>query len=100
MKKITTLCAVHRAIKNRIKGSASDIARHVGLSRSAFYKYIDEISEYGGEVVYSRTSRCFYYKTPFELKLEIQVDGMSQIYGGRNFVPSIKNGRKGFTFEK
>lgn len=92
MKKITTLCAVHGAIKKRLKGSTSEIAAQVGISRSSFYHYIDQISNYGGEVSYSRTFRCFYYVTPFELKLEIEVDGMSQIFGGSSYSPPYKRG--------
>ena len=101
MKKLKTLCAVHRAIKTQIKGSTTDIAEQVGLSRSCFYKYIEEIQNFGAEVNYSRTTRCFSYQNPFELKLEINDDGMTQIFGGknsRNFLPSTVNGRKGFMF--
>tara|TARA_R110002050_G_scaffold149463_1_gene276046 strand:+ start:89965 stop:90297 length:333 start_codon:yes stop_codon:yes gene_type:complete len=98
MKKIKNLCAVHRAIKTQIKGSTPEIAKQVGLSRSCFYKYIEGIENFGAEVAYSRTARCFSYQSPFELKLEINAEGMNQIYGGRNFLPSTKNGRKGFMF--
>ncbi len=95
---MVTLCAVHRAIKTKIKGSTSEIADQVGISRSSFYKYVEEISDYGGEVSYSRTSRSFYYKEPFKIKLEIMSDGMSKIFGGNN-VSSSKNGRKDFIFD-
>ncbi|MFT4752749.1 MAG: thiopeptide-type bacteriocin biosynthesis protein [Salibacteraceae bacterium] len=44
---MVTLCAVHRAIKTKIKGSTSEIAEQIGISRSSFYQYIDQISEYG-----------------------------------------------------
>jgi len=43
-----------------------------------------------------RSSPC---QNPFELKVEIKDDGMTQIFGGkksRNFLPSTKNGRMGF----
>ncbi|MGB0881138.1 MAG: hypothetical protein ACPGTO_11315 [Polaribacter sp.] len=99
MQKIKTLCAVHHAIKTQMKGSTTEIAERVGLSRSCFYKYIEEIENFGAEVSYSRSKRCFTYEKPFELKLEINDNGMSQIFGGRNFIPSTKNGRKGFMFD-
>jgi len=101
MKKIKTLCAVHRAIKTQIKGSTTEIAEQVGLSRSCFYNYVEEIQNFGAEVNYSRIARCFSYQNPFNLKLEIDDDGMTQIFGGnkkRNFLPSTKNGRKGPMF--
>ena len=101
MKKLKTLCSVHRAIKTQVKGSTTEIAQRVGHSRSCFYKYIEEIQNLGAEVSYSRSTRCFSYQYPFELKLEINDDGMTQIFGGnkkRNFLPSTKNGRKGFMF--
>ncbi len=85
MQKIKTLCAVHRAIKTQFKGSTTEIAEHVGLSRSSFYNYIEEIENFGAEVSYSRSTRCFTYENPFELKLEINDNGMSQIFGGRKF---------------
>ena len=101
MQKIKTLCAVHRAIKTQVKGSTAEIAEYVGLSRSCFYNYIEEIENFGAEVSYSRSARCFSYQNSFNLKLEINNDGMTQIFGGknsRNFLPSTKNGRKGFMF--
>ena len=98
MKKIKTLCAVHNAIKRRLTGTTTEIANQVGLSRSAFYTYIDQITDHGGKVSYSRTSRCFYYEEEFDLKFEVSSEGMTKVFGGKN-VPSINSGRKEFTFE-
>ncbi len=98
MKKIKTLCAVDNAIKRRLTRTTSEIANQVGFSRSAFYTNIEQISDHGGKVSYSRTSRCFYYEEEFDLKFEISSEAMTKVFGGKN-VPSINSGRKEFTFE-
>jgi ACT domain-containing protein len=51
LKRMASLCAVHRAIKNKIKGPTTEIAAQVGISRSSFYKYVDEISDYGYKLI-------------------------------------------------
>ena len=85
IKELETLGSVHRAIKLKLQGTASQIAEKIGISRSCLYKYISEIESFGGCVKYSRISQCFYYINDFEFKIIIQTSEMNQIIGGKNF---------------
>lgn len=99
LRELETLCTVHRAIKFRMFGSASEIADKIGLSRSCLYKYINEIENLGGEVSYSRSKHCFYYQNDFELKIKIETSEINRVFGGRNIVPSTIIERSNSMFE-
>lgn len=83
LKKLEILGEVHSLILSKKKGSASDLAKALGISRSSFYNYINELEAMGAIIKYSRTNRCFYYLEDFKLKIIIETNEMSHIVGGR-----------------
>jgi hypothetical protein len=95
MKKLEILGKVHHAIKNRKKGSVTQIAEQLNLSRSYLYLLIDELETYGASIRYSRESQCFYYESEFKFKISIEVTDFSKIIGGKrnSFRPRILDGR-------
>jgi transposase-like protein len=98
-KELETLCAVHDVIRKRARGTVSQIANQIGISRSCFYNYIEQIKDLGGDVEYSRSSQCFYYETEFFLKVKIETAEMNYVIGGQKLTQSTNIGRKEFTFE-
>ncbi|UTW64789.1 hypothetical protein KFE94_08815 [bacterium SCSIO 12643] len=98
LKELETLCAVHDVVRKRVKGTVSQIANHIGISRSCFYNYLERIKDMGGNVGYSRTSQCFYYENEFFLKVQIETSEMNYVIGGRKKIKSMNFGRKEYIF--
>lgn len=98
LKELETLCAVHDVVRKRVRGTVTQIAHQIGISRSCFYNYLERIKEMGGNVGYSRTSQCFYYEEDFFLRVKIETNEMEYVIGGKKVFPSINVGRKEITF--
>jgi len=84
LKKLQILGDVHSVILSRRKGAPADIAKSLGISRSSFYYYLQELELMGAMIKYSRSGHCFFYEEEFKLKIVIETSELSRTIGGRN----------------
>lgn len=82
LKKLEILGSVHNLILYRRKGNTAYLASSLGISRSSFYNYIQELKAMGAMIKYSRSGCCFYYEEEFKLKIVIETSELSRIIGG------------------
>ena len=85
LKELEILGNVHRIIKTKKSGCVRDLAKSIGISKSCFHKYVDQIKIMGGEIVYCRISQHYYYAKDFKLIISIETNSMKQIFGGNSF---------------
>jgi ACT domain-containing protein len=57
---------MHYLISIRGTGNPITFARRMGLSRSAFYRYIDDFRNLGAEITYSYIDKTFYFAEKFD----------------------------------
>ena len=96
LKKLEILGSVHNLILSRRKGSTAYLASSLGISRSSFYNYIQELETMGAIIKYSRNGCYFYYEEEFKLKIVIETSELSRVIGGRKnncFRPSFLDKR-------
>lgn len=83
VQKYSQLTKAHQLIKNQIKGTPEEIAKRIDLSKSSFYNYMEELKQLGAEIKYCRTCQCFKYTNNFKLKVTIETNEMTKVFGGQ-----------------
>ncbi len=80
---------IDQLIRLRIPGTAFLLARRLNISRSTFFRCLDEMKSLGAPIRYDELKRCYYYKEPggfifgyFRLK-ELKEYELKMILGGR-----------------
>jgi len=83
VQKYSQLTKAHQLIKKQIKGTPEEIAKRIDLSKSSFYNYMEELKQLGAEIKYCRTCQCFKYTNDFKLKVTIETNEMTKVFGGQ-----------------
>jgi len=83
VQKYSQLTKAHQLIKKQIKGTPEEIAKRIDLSKSSFYNYMEELKQLGAEIKYCRTCQCFKYTNNFKLKVTIETNEMTKVFGGQ-----------------
>lgn len=94
MQKYSQLTKAHQLINNQFKGTPDEFASQLGVSKSSFYNYIEGLKQLGAEIKYCRTCQCFKYTNDFKLKITIETNEMTKIFGGQ------QNNLQAFGFER
>ncbi|MCG8387496.1 MAG: helix-turn-helix domain-containing protein [Cytophagales bacterium] len=55
---------IDQLIRLRVPGSAFSLAKRLDISRSTFFRCLDEMKALGAPIDYDDFSRCYYYKEP------------------------------------
>jgi hypothetical protein len=78
-------------------GSPDEFAGRLGISRTRLYEILDDLKLEGAPILYSKTSRNFYYGEPFHIEIsvdikslgtnEVKITGGGQFFSHRPFFP-------------
>jgi hypothetical protein len=60
---------LHRLVQRRRTGSPCELAGQLGVSRTSLYELIDELRSRGAPILYSKSSKTFYYSEPFDVSV-------------------------------
>ena len=85
---------MHRLVQRRGTGSPCELAGRLGVSRTSLYELIDELRSRGAPILYSKSSRTFYYSEPFDVSVTCTFRTLSaveerEISGGFKFFSRI-----------
>jgi biotin operon repressor len=85
---------MHKLVLNRRTGSPCEFASRLGVSRTSLYEMIDELRSRGAPILYSKSSRTFYYSEPFDVTVNCTFRPLSQsevkeVSGGAKVFPTI-----------
>jgi predicted DNA-binding transcriptional regulator YafY len=69
---------MHRLVLNRRTGTPCEFASRLGVSRTSLYEMIDELRSRGAPIVYSKSTRTFYYSEPFDVSVSCSFRSLSQ----------------------
>ena len=83
VQKYSQLTKAHQLIKKQIKGTPEEIANLLGMSKSSMYRVFEELEQLGAEYKYCRTCMCFKYTNNFKLKVTIETNEMTKVFGGQ-----------------
>ena len=74
-------------------GTPNEFARKIGVSRSSLYELIDELRSRGAPILYSKSSKTFYYEKPFEISITCKLkpikDEDQKNYSGGTYLSRI-----------
>jgi biotin operon repressor len=70
---------MHRLVQRRGTGSPCELARQLGVSRTSLYELIDELRSRGAPILYSKSSRTFYYSEPFDVNVTCTFRSLSEV---------------------
>ena len=85
---------MHKLVLSRRTGSPCEFADRLGVSRTSLYDMIDELKSRGAPILYSKSSRTFYYSEPFDVTINCSFRSLSQsevknVSGGIKFSPKV-----------
>ena len=60
---------INRLVKNGNTGSPGEFASKLGVSRTSLYELIDELRSRGAPIVYSKSTKTFFYREPFDISI-------------------------------
>jgi len=86
---------LHKLIISGFTGSADDYANRLNISRSCFFNYMEDLTDAGAVIEYSRVANKYHYLNEFEFEIKIKASNISEeqmdkIKGGQiNFVQSF-----------
>lgn len=93
IQKYSQLAKAHHLIKKQYKGTPDEIANLLDMSKSSMYRVLEELEQLGAEYKYCRTCMCFKYTNNFKLKITIETNEMTKVFGGQ------QNNLQAFDFE-
>jgi biotin operon repressor len=70
---------MHRLVQKRRTGSPCELAGQLGVSRTSLYELIDELRSRGAPILYSKSSRTFYYSEPFDVSVTCTFRILSEV---------------------
>jgi predicted DNA-binding transcriptional regulator YafY len=85
---------LNRMVQCRHTGTPAEFARQLGVSRTCLYEMIDELRSRGAPIVYSKSTKTFYYSHPYEITITCSLKPLSfaeekDNSGGLNLFPTI-----------
>ncbi|MDR0606432.1 MAG: helix-turn-helix domain-containing protein [Bacteroidales bacterium] len=94
---IDRILVIHGLIKKEATGTPDEFAERLHLKRRQLQNILDEIRDFGAEIMYDRIRNTYYYANNFEIVVKIRVNPLSEheekeIFGGnieKNFPDAI-----------
>jgi biotin operon repressor len=69
---------MQKLLELRRTGSPNEFAGRLGVSRTSLYELIDELRSRGAPILYSKSSKTFYYNKPFEISITCKLRSMDK----------------------
>lgn len=87
---IDRLNLLHKLIMQKRTGTPEELATRLRISSSRLYCILDEMKCYDAPIAYSRQLRTYYYTSPFELSISVEINALDyneirEIGGGMRF---------------
>jgi predicted DNA-binding transcriptional regulator YafY len=60
---------MHKLVSRQRTGTPEEFAHHLGVSRTSLYELIDELRSRGAPIVYSKSSKTFFYRQPYDIAI-------------------------------
>ena len=85
---------MHKLVSRQITGTPEEFADQLGVSRTSLYELIDELRSRGAPIAYSKSSKTFFYRQPYDIAITCSLRPLSyteekENTGGRNLFPKI-----------
>jgi predicted DNA-binding transcriptional regulator YafY len=85
---------MHKLVSGRRTGTPEEFARHLGVSRTSLYELIDELRSRGAPIAYSKSTKTFFYKEPYDIAITCSLRPLTcseekENLGGTNFFTTI-----------
>ena len=74
---LDTISMAHKLVSAGITGTPDEFARCLGVSRTSLYELLDELKSRGAPIQYSKTSKTFYYKQPYDIMITCSLQPLS-----------------------
>ena len=63
---------IHRFVQNESTGTPSEFAERLQISKRQLYYHLEELKDFGAQIMYNRAKGSFYYVNKFEFLLTIK----------------------------
>jgi predicted DNA-binding transcriptional regulator YafY len=60
---------LHKLVSRQRTGTPEELARSLGVSRTTLYELIDELRSRGAPIAYSKSTKTFFYRQPYDIKV-------------------------------
>jgi predicted DNA-binding transcriptional regulator YafY len=85
---------MHKLVSRQRTGTPEEFAVQLGVSRTSLYELIDELRSRGAPIVYSRSSKTFFYREPYDITVSCSLRPLTyeeakDHFGGVNIFPKI-----------
>jgi hypothetical protein len=68
---------MHQLVLRRRTGTPAEFARELGVSRTSLYELIDEMKSRGAPIMYSKSTRTFFYSQPYDITVTCTLKPLS-----------------------
>lgn len=76
---IEVVARFHQYVMRGNTGDSSSFAQKLGISRATLFRLINELSDYGIHIYYSREQESYRYKSPELVEIHISICEHEQI---------------------
>ena len=85
---------MHKLVSRQRTGTPEEFARQLGVSRTSLYELIDELRSRGAPIVYSKSTKTFFYSQPYDITVTCLLRPLTskevkENIGGANIIPKI-----------
>jgi predicted DNA-binding transcriptional regulator YafY len=60
---------MHKLVSRQRTGTPEEFAGMLGVSRTSLYELIDELRSRGAPIAYSKSSKTFFYRQPYDIAI-------------------------------
>lgn len=68
----------NKLVKAQRTGTPDEIALRLGLKRSSFFRFLEELKEREVPIAYSKSISSYYYTRPFEIEIVFSLKPLDQ----------------------
>jgi hypothetical protein len=87
---IDRIAVMHRLIEKEETGTPDKFAERLHIKKRQLYNILDEIRDYGAEIVYDRARETYFYVNNFEIVIVMKVNPLSEQEEKETFGGSIE----------
>ena len=68
---------MHKLVSRQRTGTPEEFAQQLGVSRTSLYELIDELRSRGAPISYSKSTKTFFYKQPYDIAITCSLRPLS-----------------------
>jgi predicted DNA-binding transcriptional regulator YafY len=68
---------MHKLVSRQKTGTPEEFARQLGVSRTSLYELIDELRSRGAPISYSKATKTFFYRQPYDIAITCSLRPMT-----------------------